>query len=281
MLRILLMAFLVSVNVLAEPNIVVSIKPIHSIVSNITQGVTTPKLLIQDNQSTHHFHLKPSQMLLLNQADLVVSVHPSIEESITKVLSNINHQNKLYMVEHSAPIHEEHEHHHEDYHIWLDIDAVEKFSTRLSDKLISMDANNRLTYQANLLTFNQKLSALRTQIKQQLAPYQKNPMLTYSNAFKHFIRANGLNKLMTVVNNHEQKPSIKNILEARKTIRSENVQCLISDTKVAPKQVDVVVENLDVKHKSVDIIGFNHTQGNQHYFTLMQNIANIFEQCLK
>jgi zinc transport system substrate-binding protein len=68
MLRIVLIFFFVSANVVATPNIVVSIKPIHSIVSNITQGITTPKLLIKDNQSPHNFHLKPSQMsnFLLN-----------------------------------------------------------------------------------------------------------------------------------------------------------------------------------------------------------------------
>jgi zinc transport system substrate-binding protein len=43
MLRIVLIFFFISANVVATPNIVVSIKPIHSIVSNITQGITTPK----------------------------------------------------------------------------------------------------------------------------------------------------------------------------------------------------------------------------------------------
>ncbi|MBT4553339.1 MAG: ABC transporter substrate-binding protein, partial [Candidatus Thioglobus sp.] len=44
--RLIFIAFLFSANALATPNIVVSIKPIHSIVSNITQGVTSPALLL-------------------------------------------------------------------------------------------------------------------------------------------------------------------------------------------------------------------------------------------
>jgi zinc transport system substrate-binding protein len=41
---------------------------------------------IKDNQSPHNFHLKPSQMSLVSQADLLISVHPSIEEGIAKAL---------------------------------------------------------------------------------------------------------------------------------------------------------------------------------------------------
>ncbi|CAB5497175.1 Zinc ABC transporter, substrate-binding protein ZnuA [uncultured Gammaproteobacteria bacterium] len=288
MLRIALIFFLMSVNALATPNIVVSIKPIHSIVSNITQGVTTPKLLIKDNQSPHHFHLKPSQMSLVGQADLLISAHPSIEEGIVKVLDNIDTQRKLYVVEKPTQQlnnkHEEHEHHgahKEDYHIWLNINAIQKFSTRLTNKLIAIDIDNRLIYQSNLSVFNKKLDALKTQIKKQLLPYQNTPMVTYSNAFENFIQTNQLNTLAIVVNNHEQKPSVKNILNARKIIRSKNAQCLVSTIEITPKRVSNIIENLNMKHESIDIIGFKQTQGVSQYPALMQNIANAFEKCLK
>jgi len=77
MVRSLLIVLLLTTNIFAAPNIVVSIKPIHSIVSNITQGITTPKLLLKNNQSPHQFHLKPSQLSLIDQADLIVSIHPN------------------------------------------------------------------------------------------------------------------------------------------------------------------------------------------------------------
>ncbi len=325
MLRITLVFFLISTNVLATPNIVVSIKPIHSIVSNITQGVTTPKLLIKDNQSPHHFHLKPSQISLVSQADLLISVHPSIEEGIAKVLNNIDTQRKLYVVEKSAQQlneeheehghheeheehkgffdklaslikphkeheeeeheeeHEEHQHHgaHEDYHIWLNIDAIQKFSKKLTNKLIAIDTDNRLIYQSNLSIFNKKFDILKKHIKKQLLPYRNTPMVTYSNAFEHFIQTNQLNTLAIVVNNHEQKSSVKNILNARKIIRSKSAQCLVSTIEITPKRVNNIIENINIKHESIDIIGFKKTQGASQYPALMQNIANAFEKCLK
>jgi ABC-type Zn uptake system ZnuABC Zn-binding protein ZnuA len=110
-------------------------------------------------------------MSLVGQADLLISAHPSIEEGIAKVLDNIDIQRKLYVVEkptqqlnNEHEEHEEHEHHgaHEDYHIWLNINAIQKVSTRLSNKLIAIDIDNRLIYQSNLSLFNKKLDALKT-----------------------------------------------------------------------------------------------------------------------
>ncbi|BAS67392.1 metal ABC transporter solute-binding protein, Zn/Mn family [Bathymodiolus septemdierum thioautotrophic gill symbiont] len=271
--------------IFAAPNVVVSIKPIHSIVSNITQGVTTPKLLIKDSQSPHYFHLKPSQISLVNQADLLISVHPNIEEGIAKILNNIDIQHKLYVIEKSDQqhhnVHQEHQNNAQDYHIWLNIDAIQKFSIKLTNKLIAIDADNRLTYQSNLLAFNKKLDTLKKHIKKQLLPYRKTPMVTYSNAFWYFIQANQLNALARVVEDHELKPSVKNILNARKTIRSTSAQCLISTIEITPKRVRNIIENLDIKHRSVDIIGFKQTQGVLQYPALMQNIADAFEKCLK
>ncbi|RUA04168.1 MAG: ABC transporter substrate-binding protein [Gammaproteobacteria bacterium] len=288
LMKKILFFILFSSPIFAAPNVVVSIKPIHSIVSNITQGVTTPKLLIKDSQSPHYFHLKPSQISLVNQADLLISVHPSIEEGIAKILNNIDIQRKLYVVEKSFQQrnsehqeHEEHQHGAKDYHIWLNIDAMQKFSIKLTNKLIAIDADNRLTYQSNLSVFNKKLDTLKKHIKKQLLPYRKTPMVTYSNAFWYFIQANQLNALARVVEDHELKPSVKNILNARKTIRSTSAQCLISTIEITPKRVRNIIENLDIKHRSVDIIGFKQTQGVLQYPALMQNIADAFEKCLK
>ena len=55
--------FLLSLNNVGAqsiPNVVVSIKPIHSIVSALMEGVSRPQLLIESSDSAHTFHLKPT-----------------------------------------------------------------------------------------------------------------------------------------------------------------------------------------------------------------------------
>ena len=81
--------FLNNVGAQSTPNIVVSIKPIHSITSALMEGVSRPKLLLESNDSAHTFHLKPSQLNLLTNADLVITIGDSFETGLKKTLGNI------------------------------------------------------------------------------------------------------------------------------------------------------------------------------------------------
>ena len=59
-MKLLILILFLSSNVVASVKVSVSIKPIHSIVALLTQGLTVPDLLIDDNQTAHHFFMRPS-----------------------------------------------------------------------------------------------------------------------------------------------------------------------------------------------------------------------------
>jgi zinc transport system substrate-binding protein len=69
----------------AAPSVVASIKPIHSLIAGIMQGVGEPALLMRGGQSPHDFSLRPSDMRLLQGADLVVWVGPDVETSLARL----------------------------------------------------------------------------------------------------------------------------------------------------------------------------------------------------
>ena len=52
--------------------IVVSIKPLHSLVCALTKGVTNPTLLLDGYFSPHHVQLVPSQVQAMQKAKAVV-----------------------------------------------------------------------------------------------------------------------------------------------------------------------------------------------------------------
>jgi len=54
------------------PQVVVSIKPLHSLVSGVMQGVGKPKLLVKSGGSPHGYVLRPSEAQLLSKAQLIV-----------------------------------------------------------------------------------------------------------------------------------------------------------------------------------------------------------------
>ncbi|WP_042696339.1 metal ABC transporter solute-binding protein, Zn/Mn family, partial [Azospirillum sp. B506] len=68
------------------PKVVVSIKPIHSLVASVMHGVGTPTLLVRGGASPHSYTMKPSDAKALSAADLVVWVGPEMEGFLEKPL---------------------------------------------------------------------------------------------------------------------------------------------------------------------------------------------------
>jgi zinc transport system substrate-binding protein len=68
------------------PNVVVSIKPIHSLVAAIMQGVGEPGLIVDGAASPHTYSLKPSNAAALQDADVVFWVGHGLEAFLERPL---------------------------------------------------------------------------------------------------------------------------------------------------------------------------------------------------
>jgi zinc transport system substrate-binding protein len=70
----------------AAPDVVVSIKPIHSLVASIMKGVGEPSLIVEGAASPHTYTLKPSNARALENAEVVFWVGPGLEAFLDKPL---------------------------------------------------------------------------------------------------------------------------------------------------------------------------------------------------
>ncbi|WP_128291368.1 zinc ABC transporter substrate-binding protein ZnuA [Afifella aestuarii] len=72
----------------AAPDVAVSIKPVHSLVAAVMEGVGSPHLIVATG-SPHDYALKPSDARALEGADIVFWVGPEIEAFLTEPLETI------------------------------------------------------------------------------------------------------------------------------------------------------------------------------------------------
>ena len=70
----------------AEVDVVVSIKPVHSLVAGVMQGVGEPALLVKGAGSEHSYSLRPSEARALEQAEVVLWVGETMETFLVKPL---------------------------------------------------------------------------------------------------------------------------------------------------------------------------------------------------
>ena len=73
----------------ADINVVASIKPVHSLVAAVMEGVGTPSLIVEGAGSPHTYALKPSQAGNLQNADLVFWIGDRLETFLEKPIASI------------------------------------------------------------------------------------------------------------------------------------------------------------------------------------------------
>nr|CRH05728.1 High-affinity zinc uptake system protein znuA [Candidatus Magnetococcus massalia] len=89
----------------AAPQVVATLKPIHSLVSGVMRGVGRPQLLIDGSSSPHGFSLRPSQARMLSRADLIFWVGEDLERFMHKPLKTLAKKAKPVSLMQSPGIH--------------------------------------------------------------------------------------------------------------------------------------------------------------------------------
>ncbi|MBW8284356.1 MAG: zinc ABC transporter substrate-binding protein ZnuA [Rhizobium sp.] len=83
----------------AAPQVVVSIKPVHSLVAALMQGVGEPSLIVEGAASPHTYSLKPSNARALENAELVFWIGPGLEAFLEKPLDALASKAKVVELE--------------------------------------------------------------------------------------------------------------------------------------------------------------------------------------
>lgn len=71
------------------PRVVVSIKPLHSLVMGVMAGAGEPQLLVEGAGSPHGYVMRPSEARMLAEADLVIWVGESLESFMERPLATL------------------------------------------------------------------------------------------------------------------------------------------------------------------------------------------------
>lgn len=276
------------------PRVVVSIKPIHSLVSSIMTGIGSPLLLIKGGGSPHGYALRPSEARALNEAQLVVWVGPELESFLAKSLTSLGKQARQLqltgaMPELLLPIRAggNWEHHHDhsaedhvmtpaggfDPHLWLGPVQAKRITELAVAALGEIDPANRDRYRANGDRLQLRLDALQAELDRKLAPIRNTPYIVFHDAFQYFEHAFRLNAVGAVALNPARGPGLRRILEIRQTIRELNARCVFSEPQFEPRLVATIIEGTDTTTGVLDPIGATLPEGPDSYFILMNNLA--------
>ena len=72
-----------------SPNVVVTLKPVHSLVAGVMGKVGEPRLLLKGTASPHTYQLRPSDAQAIAEADLIVWIGEEMETFLERSIANL------------------------------------------------------------------------------------------------------------------------------------------------------------------------------------------------
>ncbi len=267
--------------------VITSIKPLQMITTELTLGVTTPQVLLQNNTSPHDYALRPSDVKKVSAADLVIWYGHDLEPFLEKVVEDkrntltVSDIPNLSLREFdSESSHDGHDHGTHDPHFWLGVETVRQVASAIAERLSAIDPQNQEVYQSNLKKFEQQLKNTDTAIQHQLKPVQGKGYFVFHDAYGYFESRYQLNQLGHFTVSPERKPGAKTLIAIRTALRSGDAVCVFSEPQFTPAVVESVMRGSSVSRGELDPLGTSIKVESGSYFTFLSGMADSFEQCL-
>ena len=293
----------------ADINVVTTIKPLHSLISNVMKGVGEPSLIIEGTSNPHNFVLKPSHAKLLEDADIIFWIGGDLEAFMEKPLSSLakdaekisfielgtieklkfrednifdyddheDHEDHDGHKENEHDDHDEHNHGEFDAHLWLDPVNAKKMVIEISHELSELDPANKNTYMANADKTIEDLDRLIKEVNRSLS--KDISYVVFHDAYQYFEKRFGVTSAGALTLNPDVLPGAKQIIDIQNLIKEKNIKCIFSEPQYNPKIIETLANDTNILTGTMDPLGANLDSGATMYIKLIMNIANSIKNC--
>jgi zinc transport system substrate-binding protein len=299
------------------PTVVVSIKPVHSLVAGVMAGLGEPVLLVRAGGSEHSYSLRPSQALALDQADVVFWLGETMETFLIKPLQALSGNAKVVALwqspgltllptreggmweehdhgdehadgdagqgegEHAEADHEdEHAHGETDMHVWLDPGNAKVLVAAIATTLSDADPRNASTYRSNAARLDQRLDELDRSLQGRLAAIADRPYVVFHDAYQYFEHRYGVSAVGAITINPTVRPGAQRLGAIRERLEHLDAVCVFAEPQFEPALVDTLIEGTSAGKGVLDPLGAALEEGPDQYFGLMHGLADSLVTCL-
>lgn len=274
-------------------DIVVTIRPLYSLVAHLTTGIVEPKLLLRQQADAHHVHLRPSQRRMLADADLIIRISPQLSPFLDSIAAQQAHSRLIdasdapgitilprripdKQVQHTEP------HGHgpgddEDAHIWLSTANASAISSYVAAILKDTLPAQAATIDANLAALLARIDDTEREMKQAFSQGEVS-YIAQHDAFQYYDNQPGIRFVAAVTFDEETGASLRHLRELGKLITRQQVRCLAYQR---PRQnmVDTLADRYHLTTIELDPLGLDASSDRDAWFEIMHNLRLGFQAC--
>jgi zinc transport system substrate-binding protein len=248
--------------------VVVSFYPLQFVTERVGADDVTVVNLTPPGASSHDLELRPSQIIDITEADLVVyqsGFQPATDEAIA--------QNRP---EHVVDAAQRAEIADRDPHFWLDPTRLSAVVTHVAEALSDIDPDNAADYTARANTLRDDLTELDRSYQRALAACSGAALVTSHTAFGYLADRYHLRQIGIRGIDPETEPSPARIREVSEIITDNNVSTIYFEVLTSPKVTATLAADLNVTTAVLDPIE-NQTTPDNDYLDVMKANQKVLQ----
>ncbi len=276
-------------------NVIVSILPQKAFVKAVGGNHVTVNELIPPGGSPATYEPKPSDLALVENADIYFRVgHIPFEKSHADKFAELNPD--MGVVDTSVNVelryvgeHEEHSHGHEgetggeeyaedglgpkgvDPHVWLSPMQVKKQVDVITETLSKEDPENSGLYQSNAENFKKQLDELHDEIDSKFEELKTDKLMVFHPAWGYFASEYGLEQI--AVEQSGKEPTAKELQQLIDEAKEENIKVIFVQSQFSKESAESIAEEIGAVVVSIDPLS-------EDYVNNLRNVATAITENL-
>jgi zinc transport system substrate-binding protein len=266
-----------------ETLIVTSFYPMYIFTSNIANNVEGVKVVNMTEPQTgclHDYQLVPSDMKVLEKADIFVINGAEMESFLDKVTSQLS---TLTIIEAAAGMDLlEDEHGEANPHVWVSISGAIQEVKNITEGLVKADPANEAAYRKNSEEYIERLENLKQSMHEALNDIRTRDIVTFHEAFPYFASEFNLNIITVIEREPGSEPSAGELAATINAIKDAQAKVLFREPQYPAKAAESIAAQTGGKLYILDpvVTGPKEAPLDSYEKTMEENL-NVLIEALK
>jgi len=291
----------------AAPVVVVTIKPLHSLVAGVMVGVKPPVLLMGGENSPHTHPITPLELRQIQEADVIIWVGPSYEAPLRRSIEAMKSRShvitlvdkpgmKLYPLrqgglwgshshsnenEEVSGDHDNHGGTSVDGHLWLDPQNAKAIVVAITKELIALDPRHAVQYRKNSQYVLHRLEDLDRELETLLIPLKNKPYVVYHDGTQYFDRHFKTRAIGALIGDGHYGFKAQHFLEVCDYIHAHKIECVFTEPQFPTDKIHSLMEKTHTRIQTLDYLGVGLEANEDAYFLMMRRLAYGFLRGLR
>jgi protein SCO1/2 len=263
------------------PRVLVSARPIHSLVSGLMAGVAEPELIALSGPP-YAYGLQTGQKEELEKADLVIWLGPELEPSLGDILLAPDAEIpslELLAMERLKVLPARSGGRERDPLFWLDTRNMLILIDELSAALATLDPVRTHRYESNRQRVLRELSQLDRELEYGYRKVSAVPVFSYHDTHQYFEQAYAM-KVAAIATSGGQETSTESLLAMRGLLADAPNPCVLTEAALPEPHIDLLLAGTSGRAVEIDSFGSSLEPGPDLYARMMREQFRAISNCI-